>query len=128
MRTLAKIIALSVLAPGCSIPLEALAGNAPKTPIHHLIIIVGENHSFDNLFATYQPRNGQQVANLLSKGIVDLNGAPGPKACQARQWQALEKDRYSITPTRTSPFTVLPQPNTTEYCQLCNRPTRSVRY
>jgi phospholipase C len=128
MGTLAKIIALSVLAAGCSIPLEALAGNTPKTPIHHLTIIVGENHSFDNLFATYQPRNGQQVANLLSKGIVDLNGAPGPNASQARQWQALEKERYSITPTRTSPFTVLPQPNTTEYCQLCNRPTRSVRY
>ena len=128
MRTLAKIITLSVLAAGYLMPLDALAGNAPKTPIHHLIIIVGENHSFDNLFATYQPSHGQQVANLLSKAIIDLNGAPGPNASQARQWQAIDKDRYSITPTRTSPFTVLPQPNTTEYCQLSNRPTRSVRY
>src|ERR1700730_3473478 len=113
MRTITKIIAVSALVWTCLMPLKALAGNAPKTPIHHLIIIVGENRSFDHLFATYQPKSGQHVANLLSKGIIDRNGAPGPNASQARQWQAVDKGQYSITPTRTSPFPVLPQPNTT---------------
>jgi acid phosphatase len=113
MRTITKIMAVSALVWTCLMPLRALAGDVPKTPIHHLIIIVGENRSFDHLFATYQPRNGQHVANLLSKGIIDRNGAPGPNASQARQWQAIDKGQYSITPTRTSPFPVLPQPNTT---------------
>lgn len=28
----------------------------PTTPIKHVIIIVGENHTFDNLYGTYRPR------------------------------------------------------------------------
>ncbi|MEO8564931.1 MAG: hypothetical protein ABI541_00995 [Betaproteobacteria bacterium] len=34
------------------------------TPIEHLIVVVGENISFDNLFATYEPPPGETVANL----------------------------------------------------------------
>jgi phospholipase C len=94
-------------------PIKSIAGDLTKTPIHHLIVIVGENRSFDHLFATYRPISGQHVANLLSDGIVDENGAPGPNASRAQQWQASDNDRYSIAPTRTSPFELLPQPNTT---------------
>jgi phospholipase C len=94
-------------------PSESVARDATKTPIHHLIVIVGENRSFDHLFATYRPMSGQRVANLLSEGIIDANGAPGPSANRAIQWQAIDHDRYSIAPTRTSPFELLPQPNTT---------------
>lgn len=94
-------------------PVQSIASGTTKTPIHHLIIVVGENRSFDHLYATYQPINGQHVANLLSEGIIDASGAPGPKADSARQWQALDNNRYSIAPKRTSPFEVLPQPNTT---------------
>ena len=37
------------------------------TPIHHVVIVIGENRSFDNLFATYQPpAQGQSAFNLLS--------------------------------------------------------------
>src|ERR1700738_1087692 len=43
-------------------PVESSARDATKTPIHHLIVIVGENRSFDNLFATYRPKSGQRVA------------------------------------------------------------------
>ena len=63
------------------------AGAAPvtETPIEHLIIIVGENISFDNLFATYEPPPGSTVANLLSRGIVDRQGKPGPRFAEALQ-------------------------------------------
>ena len=44
-----------------------------ETPIKHVIIIVGENRTFDHLFATYKPRKGQTVDNLLSKGILKEN-------------------------------------------------------
>ena len=49
------------------------------TPIKHVIVIIGENRTFDHLFATYKPVNkGETVLNLLSEGIVKANGTPGP--------------------------------------------------
>ena len=44
------------------------------TPIKHVIVIIGENRSFDHVFGTYVPRPGQTVHNLLSEGIVQLDG------------------------------------------------------
>src|ERR1700739_2085514 len=43
-------------------------GNHTSSPIKHVIVIVGENRSFDHVFATYQPKKGESVDNLLSKG------------------------------------------------------------
>ena len=43
-----------------------------KTPIKHVIVIYGENRSFDHVFATYVPKKGEKVWNLLSEGIVNL--------------------------------------------------------
>lgn len=48
------------------------------TPIKHVIVIVGENRTFDHVFGAYQPRAGQTVSNLLSKGIINADGTPGP--------------------------------------------------
>ena len=87
--------------------------HAPTTPIRHLIVIVGENHSFDNLFGAYQPIGGQTVSNLLSKGIINADGRPGPNFSKAQQFRASVADKYSIAPRRTQPFATLPQPNTT---------------
>jgi len=44
------------------------------TPIKHVIVIIGENRTFDNLYGTYVPRHGQHVLNLLSQGIVRFCG------------------------------------------------------
>jgi phospholipase C len=58
------------------------------TPIKHLIIIVGENRSFDHLFATYTPKSGhERIHNLLSEKIVNADGSPGPKFSLAQQYQ-----------------------------------------
>src|SRR5208282_5504130 len=89
------------------------ASGAPTTPIRHVIIVVGENHSFDNLFGAYRPTRGDSVFNLLSEGIINPDGTPGPQFSKARQWQAIDNDKYSVAPTRTGPFQALPQPNTT---------------
>ena len=48
------------------------------TPIQHLIVVVGENLSFDNLFGIYEPRPGTAVHNLLSEEIANRDGSPGP--------------------------------------------------
>ena len=39
-------------------PLQANDGNT-TTPIKHVIVIYGENRSFDHLYATYQPKAGE---------------------------------------------------------------------
>jgi hypothetical protein len=75
---------------------------ATQTPIKHLIVIVGENHSFDNVFATYvSPDPTQQVWNLLSRGIVNQSGGPGPNFSTAIQNRATDTIAYSLSPTQT---------------------------
>lgn len=59
------------------IPTLVHAGET-TTPIEHVVVIVGENRSFDHLFGTYVPRRGETVWNLLSKGIITAEGTPGP--------------------------------------------------
>jgi phospholipase C len=58
------------------------------TPIKHLMVLIGENRSFDHTFATYVPTAGQTVSNLLSKGIITQDGLPGPNFVQAQQYDA----------------------------------------
>jgi phospholipase C len=62
-------------------------GDEPETatPIKHVIVLIGENWTFDGMFATYKPKNKESVANLLSRGIVTASGAPGPN--HAKSWQ-----------------------------------------
>ncbi|HSQ82599.1 MAG TPA: alkaline phosphatase family protein [Casimicrobiaceae bacterium] len=85
----------------------------PVTPIEHLIVVVGENLSFDNLFATYEPPPGESVANLLSRGIVDREGNPGPNFSTAAQHIAATTGRYAVTPKTAGAYATLPQPGTT---------------
>jgi len=57
------------------------------TPIKHLIVFIGENRTFDHIYATYQPTHGQSVANLLSKGIIFSTGMRGPNYLRSRQYR-----------------------------------------
>jgi phospholipase C len=84
------------------------------TPIHHVVIVIGENRSFDNLFATYQPPDKTQtVFNLLSEGIVNSDGSPGPNFAQAAQQQATDTpaDAFMLSPVQTGSYATLPQPS-----------------
>ena len=60
------------------------------TPIKHVIVIIGENRSFDHVFATYVPKPGQTINNLLSEGIVKADGTPGPNFAKAHQLAAVD--------------------------------------
>ena len=59
---------------------------ATRTPIKHLIVLIGENRTFDHIYGTYVPRYGQSVSNLLSEGIVNADGSPGPHKDLAQQF------------------------------------------
>ena len=109
----AQLIGAGLLTLGLALPPAALASpRRTLTPIKHVILIIGENRTFDHLFATYQPRRGQKVWNLLSRGIVKADGTPGPNVALARQWQAVDTDAYSPDPKRTAPYDELPSMNT----------------
>jgi len=82
------------------------------TPIKHVILIIGENRTFDHVFATYKPAKGQTVLNLLSEGIVKADGSPGPNASAAIQWRARDTKVFSNNPTKTKPYNQLPAINT----------------
>ena len=80
------------------------------TPIKHVIVIIGENRTFDHLFATYKPVNkGERVLNLLSEGIVEANGIPGPNYAAATQCQA-QDTQYQLSPGVKIPYKTLPPP------------------
>jgi phospholipase C len=84
-----------------------------KLAIQHVIVVVGENHTFDNLCGAYIPRPGQTVFNLLSQDIIDDNGKPGRNFALALQKTADPNGAHSLNPMRTGKYSKLPQPNTT---------------
>src|ERR1700734_2876632 len=71
---------------------------AATTPIQHLIVLVGENQSFDTVFATYAPPAGERVWNLRSLGIVNGDGSPGEHYARALQQRGVPQQRYSLQP------------------------------
>ncbi|MBV1836746.1 alkaline phosphatase family protein [Acetobacter estunensis] len=80
------------------------------TPIEHIVLIIGENHSFDNLYGTYVPKKGETVDNILSRKIVNIDGTPGPNFAQAAQMQSPSADTYEISPPNKTAYTKLPAP------------------
>jgi phospholipase C len=92
-----------------AIPTPVHAGDTPTlTPIKHVIIIIGENRTFDHIFATYVPKNtGETVLNLLSQGIVNADGSPGPNYGAALQYSAFSTSLYQLSPPKF-PYAVLP--------------------
>ena len=77
------------------------------TPIKHVILIIGENRTFDQVFGTYRARGGQHVWNLVSQGILNPDGSPGRNFYRAQQWMATDTGTYSIHPGKTAPYTTL---------------------
>jgi phospholipase C len=94
-------------------PAAAQAPPKTATPIEHLIVVVGENLSFDNLFGAYEPKSGAKVHNLLSQGIVNRDGSPGPEFAKAVQRRAEAHDVYQVTPRIGGTYGELPRPGTT---------------
>jgi phospholipase C len=101
-----QIVAPSVMA---ATPLGTNDLNT-KTPIKHVIVIYGENRSFDHLFATYRSPSGESVQNILSEGIIKEDGSPGPNFSKAAQYEANATGTFSISPPKTTVYQTLPPP------------------
>ena len=74
-------------------------GNGVKTasPIKHVIVLIGENRGLDHTFGVYKPKGkGETISNLLSKGIVNEDGTPGPNFALAQQFSVAAQPSYYI--------------------------------
>ena len=83
------------------------------TPITHVIEVIAENRSFDHIFGVYKPGNGQRIDNLLSRGIVNEDGTPGPNFRTAAQFTVLPQAKYFIDAPDSgkTAFLTLPPPD-----------------
>jgi phospholipase C len=107
-------LALTVAGCGGGSGSSGSTSTQTRSPIKHLIVVVAENRSFDNVFGTYIPADSSQtVWNLLSRGIVKQDGQKGPDFKLAAQNQASDTSTYQISPQQTGAFPTLPQPSTT---------------
>jgi len=85
-----------------------------RSPIKHVIVLIGENRTFDHIFATYVPKSHDSVKNLLSEGIINADGTPGKHFSKAAQFQAVApfKTKYfsSLDKDDKAPYQTLPAP------------------
>ncbi len=121
-RTSRLFLGLSALALGQlsigPVLAEGSREHRTETKIRHVIVIIGENRSFDHVFATYVPPHGQTIHNLLSEGIVKLDGfknaVPGPNYEAAHQLAAEDlgpQDPFLLSPPKKKfPNDQLPAP------------------
>lgn len=81
------------------------------SPIKHVIVIIGENRSFDHVYATYKPKNGEKVFNLLSEGIIKANGSRGPNYSLSAQFSAVDTNgEFALSPQGKSVYGNIPAP------------------
>src|SRR5262244_117805 len=98
-------------------PDKAVDAIKTATPIKHVVIIVGENRSFDHLFATYVPKHREEkIRNLLSEGIVNADGTPGKNFAKGHQFQIIAppnggKFFISADGQQKALYNVLPAPD-----------------
>jgi phospholipase C len=97
---------------------DAAASVKTESPIKHVIILIGENRGTDHTFGVYKPKGKQQtISNLLSKGIVNEDGSPGPNFALAQQFQVAAQPLYYAGAPKGAKMAYgsrgqMPQPNT----------------
>jgi phospholipase C len=114
---ISSVLTLLMLAPA---PASAQSVQADaehqrtETPIKHVIVLIGENRTFDHLFATFVPPSHDSVLNLLSEGIIKADGTPGRNFSKAAQFQAVRpfQTQYfiSLNDHEKAPYQTLPEP------------------
>jgi phospholipase C len=82
------------------------------TPIKHVVVVIGENRSFDHVYGTYVPKSGDSILNLLSERIVRKNGQPGPNFAAAQQFTTSGQTSYfiGVNKKNKTPYATLPPP------------------
>jgi phospholipase C len=110
--TTASLLFSQLMAPAPAAAQSDANDSHTRSPIKHVIVIIGENRTFDHVFATYKPKAGESVDNLLSKHIINEDGSPGPNFSLAVQDTAVDThaDKYQVSPMDKSLYSKLPPP------------------
>ncbi len=116
-RAAALASALALLSS--TMPLSAQSGPAAvvrsstKTPIQHVIVIIGENRTFDHIFATYKPvAKRTPSTTCYPRGSFVRTDLPVPTTRWRPQFSAVDtaNDGYQISPGGKSLYSNLPPP------------------
>ncbi len=85
---------------------------ATRTPIKHVIVIIGENRTFDHVFATYRPRHTRRSATCSRSDIINEDGTPGPNYALATQFSAVDAqpEGWELSAMQKSLYDTLPPP------------------
>jgi phospholipase C len=105
------VLAIGLVASASAEP-NAPDGLNTATPIKHLVVVIGENRSFDHVYATYIPKSGDSILNLLSEGVVGPDGSRGPHFRAAKQFMTSGQTSYFIglLDKNKTAFRTLPAP------------------
>ena len=117
-RSVLVAVAIALLGMGISGSASSAdpgaATDRPTTasPIKHVIVVIGENQSFDHLYGTHVPPSGDSISNLLFKGIVRPDGSPGQHFAKAQQFTTSGQTSYfiSVAKKNKTRYTTLPPP------------------
>ncbi len=101
--------------PGFPFP----GGNEARTPIKHVIVIIGENRSFDHVFATYVPKSPARPSTTCSprassRSIQTRTRSPDRTSRRRTSWQprtSVRNDAFLLSPPKQAfPNEQLPAP------------------
>ena len=88
-----RILPVLIAALSLAVPSAASAAVAPTTPIRHVVVLMQENHSFDNYFGTYPGADGLPPGTCLPKSFQDATlGCSGPAHVGGRAVLGLGSD------------------------------------
>jgi phospholipase C len=117
-RGVAFLSAAVLAGAGMAVPVQAADPDAATdqlktaTPIKHVIVVIGENRTFDHVYGTYVPKSGDSILNLLSERIVRRSGSPGPNFAAGKQFTTSGQTSYfiGVSKKNKTPYTILPDP------------------
>ena len=60
-RSTLAVLGITLAASASAEPNGVPDGLTMATPIKHLVVVIGENRSFDHIYATYVPKSGHSI-------------------------------------------------------------------
>ena len=105
------LIPTGALAQQTPAPTSIGSSNQTKTPIQHVIVIIGENRTFDHVFAPTSRPSGQTVDNLSPRNRPGRRNARTQlRARHTELGGRQNRDSYQISPGSKFALSVLPTP------------------
>ena len=84
--------------------LAAQTAPAATTPIQHVIIIIGENRSFDHVYATYKPKHGQKSFQSALPRHRQCRRNARTEYLESAQYSAVDTTEFDLAAQTARPF------------------------